>query len=205
MGVTRLTAIMAISAGLTVFAQTGPALACSCVTSSLGDQVDRAGVVATGTLAVIADPSGGSVVSSTAPIRYMVDVDAVYKGRPAAQLSFVSARFGASCGLEGMRADRRYVFFLLGDHEDGLSADLCGGTAPTSAHLQSGLEQLTGPPTQVAEVETGVTDSPARGPGHDAVDEATGDASSTAIWLGLLGVAAVGGGGGLIWWRRRSS
>ena len=38
-----------------------------------------------------------------------------------------SAASGAACGLEGIRAGRRYAFFLNGDGSPW-SANLCGGT-----------------------------------------------------------------------------
>jgi hypothetical protein len=194
----RLTAAMAVAAGLMMFAQTGPALACSCVRSSVSDQVAAADVVATGTLTKVTDPSrGDAVIRSVDPLRYRIDVDHTYKGPPAAQLTFVSARFGASCGLEGMQLDHRYRLFLQRDSSDRLSADLCGGTAPATAPIQTDIARVTGPPRAASAGQP----ASERKPGLSA--DSVGDTSWAAFWMGAIVVVGVGAAG--FWWLRRSS
>jgi len=78
-----------------------PAAACSCV----GFQDDEAAleaadVVFTGELLEVRTPPTGEVWSSADPERFVFAVDRVYKGEARARQSVVTAREGASCGLE---------------------------------------------------------------------------------------------------------
>lgn len=186
-------AAAAIAAGLMVFAQAGSALACSCAFTALNDQVGTADVVATGTLTDVRDPFGGPVVSSTDPIRYVVDVDRVYKGTPHSRIVFRSARLGASCGLEGMHVDRRYMFLLQRDSGGHLSANLCGGTRLVNGGVESNVTRVTGPPEA----------PPSAAAGRLLRSD---DTSATSTWLpiGVGGLAVGAASAGYLWWRRRS-
>jgi hypothetical protein len=203
----RLTVAVLVGAGMMVFAGAGTAFACSCVVSTTADQVGYADVIVTGTLADIDAPDDGTVISSVDPVKYTVDVERTFKGDPQRSLVFSSARFGASCGLEGMQADRRYTFFLYhgdnGGKDNGtaLFANLCGGTRPASDDFEARVAAVTGPPVEAAA-------SPSAGSGEAraeaSIDRA--DESSVPTWA----YAAVGGGvvvivAGFLVWRRVSS
>jgi len=99
-----------------------PSYACSCVTATDVEHLDRADVVVTGTLVDV------DLASAPADkVVYVVAVDRLYKGEAPETLRVRSSASGASCGLEGMVADRRYLLFLEGTGED-FRANLCGGT-----------------------------------------------------------------------------
>ena len=74
--------------------------------------VDGADEIFAGTLTGMSGPPERGVVSSTDPITYTVAVDAVYRGDVGSVAFFESAMSGASCGLEGMTVDRRYLVFV---------------------------------------------------------------------------------------------
>jgi hypothetical protein len=113
------------------------------VTGQISDFVSSSDDIVAGTLVDIREPHG-FVMSSGDPVTYVVDVDAVFRGDAGRRVVFTSAMSGATCGLEGMVMDRRYVFFLDGDGGTR-SASLCGGTALASATLEAEVEALTGP------------------------------------------------------------
>lgn len=120
------------------------ASACSCAISGVRDYVYRADVVVVGTVTDRRDPPQRPVMSSTDPVTYTVTVDRVLTGEAHATTEIRSAAFGASCGLEGVRAGRRYVLFATVDAQQQLRADLCGGTAPATAAYLRRVEALTG-------------------------------------------------------------
>lgn len=143
MRIARLLLATLLACGMLVTVGSGPALACSCVVGQTSDFVSSSDDIVAGTLVDIREPHG-FVMSSGDPVTYVVDVDAVFRGDAGRSVVFTSAISGASCGLEGMVVDRRYVFFL--DGEGGSrSASLCGGTAVASATLEAEVEALTGP------------------------------------------------------------
>jgi hypothetical protein len=191
----RLILVVLVGAGMLVFGGSGTALACSCAMGGVDDYVGYADVVATGTLTDIEPPADGPVISSIDPVKYTVDVERTFKGDPQPRLVFYSARFGASCGLEGMHADRRYTFFLTrggllsrgGEH---LTADLCGGTRPASDGFETKVARVTGPPIEAGDPTP--ADPSASGPG-------------VPLWVyaGIGGVGILAAGGVLIW--RRSA
>jgi hypothetical protein len=141
---TRLLVAILLACGMVVTVGSGPALACSCAMAETPDFVSWSDDIVAGTLLDIREPRG-LVMSSADPNVYTVDVDAVFKGDAGRRVVFESAMSGASCGLEGMVADQRYVFFLSHDG-DTRSASLCGGTAPASVGLLAEVEAVTGPP-----------------------------------------------------------
>ena len=142
----RLLLTVLATAGALVVVTAGTASACSCATDRTGDFVESADEILAGTLVEVREPRA-LLFRSDDPVTYTLDVDAVYRGEVGEEVVFESARDGASCGLEGMEVDRRYVVFL--DLEgDQRSAGLCGGTGPATAALESELERLTGPPAE---------------------------------------------------------
>jgi hypothetical protein len=119
-----------------------PSYACSCAAADTRQHVERADVVVTGTV------RGTAQSEQTAA--YLLDVDRVYRGSSGPVLEVMSPVNGASCGLEGLVEDGRYVVFaaaetVAGEPSDVLWANLCGGTAPASAQYVDALEAVTGP------------------------------------------------------------
>lgn len=126
------------------------ASACSCATTR-GDDVaafDRAGAVFSGVLTEVRAPTGERH-SSADPERFVFAVDRVYKGEVFARQSVVTAREGASCGLEVSPGVGAILVYARGDDdrwikadEGELVADLCGGTryfiAPIPASFGDG-------------------------------------------------------------------
>jgi hypothetical protein len=194
----RLIFAAVIGTGMLVVGGAGTALACSCAMASTADYVDYADVVVTGTLTNIELPPEGPVISSGDPVTYTVQVEQTFKGDPQSELTFTSARYGASCGLEGMQVDRRYTFFLNGDG-DQLFGSLCSGTQPATGAFDVKLAHIAGPPVEAA------GNLPPADPSAQAAvdgDDATAD-SAIPAWV----YAALAGGvvvlvGGLVGWRR---
>jgi hypothetical protein len=167
----------------------GPAAACSCAgPRSDGASLDAADVAFVGDVVELPPPPAGTY-SSADPVRYVFAVDRVYKGEPRERQSVVTARFGASCGLELTGPGPFLVFAdttpdLGPDGEDGeLYANLCGGTRPVEA---APLPDLLGP-----------GERPAAGPsavvGADDGDRA-GDLAVVPIVAGAVVLVALAGG-----------
>lgn len=129
-GTTLIAAAAALAAlGVT---QAGPACACSCVGTTDREAFARADAVFSGRLADRDEPwwpvgSGGDRVTLT------FEVDHVYKGDVISRQRVVTARSGASCGLEFFGTGPNLVFAQREgagfDLESGqYEANLCGGT-----------------------------------------------------------------------------
>ncbi|MCU1486270.1 MAG: uncharacterized protein JWN67_3016 [Actinomycetia bacterium] len=116
-----LVAALVFAGALVGFAS--PAHACSCVGFTDEEAFARADTVFVGTPVEkqARDREDGSY-ASTDPARWVFQVDRVYKGRVGSPQGVVSARDGASCGLELALGVRALVFV-----RDG-RADLCNGT-----------------------------------------------------------------------------
>jgi hypothetical protein len=132
-----------------------PSFACSCVMSDAAGHVDGAGVVVSGTVTDVVPPPERAVMSSMDPATYVVDVDQVFKGEAGPTVEVLSPNSGASCGLENVKAGRRYVVFashqsMQGNDPDRLWANLCGGTGPATPRLLAAVEEVTGAPTTAA-------------------------------------------------------
>ena len=126
-------------AGFAVMVNQLPAHACSCVTASMAKHAQQAQAVFT------AKVTGVERTGSTAT--YAVTVESVYKGKVSAQMDVTSSADGASCGLENVVADRRYLFFgsLSGTT---VQANLCGGTVPVSAASTANIVRILGEGSQ---------------------------------------------------------
>jgi hypothetical protein len=111
-----------LAAGVTG-ATAATALACSCAVQSENEAFASADVVLIGVVVATHDRAFGlPVVSSGDPIRYTVRVEEVLKGQVGEQVEVLSARDGASCGLE-LGEGQRWRLFA---HRDGeLHVGLC--------------------------------------------------------------------------------
>jgi hypothetical protein len=130
------------AAGLVLFTPAA-AHACSCVGGDVAAYADRADVVFTGTLVEVTPPPARLSWSSGDPATYSFDVERVHQGDIGPSTEVRSAVSGASCGLEGMQTGSRYVVFATLD--DGLWANLCGGTDLARPGVVRRLERAVGP------------------------------------------------------------
>lgn len=171
-----------------VILPTNPALACSCAMASVEEQAQRADAIFVGQVVDVRDtaPVDG-MVSSGDPVSYVVAVTRVYKGEVGATQEVVSARSGASCGLE-LPDSGSVLFFATGDPgapPAQLSAGLCGGTvAATAAPAMLGDGQ---PPPEASPSSLPLTDDVGSGAGARSSDPG----SSTATWALAVGLAAL--------------
>jgi hypothetical protein len=151
--------------------------------------VENADVVVAGELVSTEQtpPNDKGVISSSDPTTYTVAVSAIYKGKPTSELSFRSAADGASCGVEGLKEGRKYVYFL-DRSKGGYTANLCNGTG------------------QVPEAKIAAITSPAQAPVPEStvIDEDL-PAQNAVPWLyPTLGAGAlVALGAALLGLRRR--
>lgn len=195
----RRTAMVLIGLVLAVGLQVGyagPAAACSCagpVTDVTA--ADRADAIFTGVLLDrrVADSFG---FSGADPAVFTFEVDGVYRGQVAATQSIVTARDGATCGLELSGAGPFLVFARTEafphdpDAEPGvLRADLCGGSRPLSG----------GSPDPVL----GQPSVPAPGTAVEAADVVDGGLEPEVLGSGAAVV--VGCALALVLWRRRAA
>ncbi|HSV38815.1 MAG TPA: hypothetical protein VLI04_08660 [Nocardioidaceae bacterium] len=163
-----------------------PALACSCAMFPPREHFQRADVVVAGELVSVEEtPPKGGIISSGDPTTYTVSVMATYKGVPAAEVSFTSARDGASCGVEGLKRGRDVYF--LHDGDDGYTANLCNGTGTVP---EERIAAIAGGPLEEAGPVSTVIDS----------DE---PAQTAYPWLLPSAGALVALGAGLLILRRR--
>lgn len=130
------------AAGLVLFTPAA-AHACSCVGGDVAAYADRADVVFTGTLVEVTPPPARLFWSSGDPATYSFDVERVHQGEVGPSTEVRSAVSGASCGLEGMKTGSRYVVFATLD--DGLWANLCGGTDLARPGVVRRVERAVGP------------------------------------------------------------
>ncbi|CAB4962781.1 unannotated protein [freshwater metagenome] len=176
----------------------GPALACSCAYQRTGEFAAAADEIFTGTLTAMTEPPRTGVVSSTDPITYTVAVDVVYRGDVGSVAFFESAMSGASCGLEGMAVDRRYLVFVTTDGSER-AATSCGGTAPATPGRVDAIERLTGAPAEPA-VATDATTSRAADGARSELDSGLEAVPAWTIVTAGIGAAVLLLGAGL---RRR--
>lgn len=112
--------------------------ACSCATFTDAEAFENADAVFTGTLVEVVTPEGDSY-SSADPERFVFAVDGVFKGEVFARQSVVTARDGASCGLE-IRGRGPFVVFATtsdsvtsGAVDGEFYSNLCSGTRALSS------------------------------------------------------------------------
>jgi hypothetical protein len=127
-----LLACSATSVGFAV-ASGQPASACSCATFTEQEAFDGADAVFAGELVEIVTPPGDT--DSTVDVeRFVFDVDVVYKGEAVDPQTIVTARDGATCGLEVHGPGPFLVYATLTDSivtgavDDELYSNLCSGT-----------------------------------------------------------------------------
>jgi hypothetical protein len=125
--------VATVAVGAFVFGISERVVACSCASFTDEEALENADAAFTGTLVEIITPAGDTH-GSTDPERFVFDVDEVFKGDVFARQSIVTARDGASCGLE-VRGPGPFVVFartedaITSGAADGeLYSNLCSGT-----------------------------------------------------------------------------
>ena len=176
LGVLAATVVVVVTGG-------GRVLACSCAELTDRQAFESADTVFTGALlGTELGSDAGPVYSTGDPERFFFDVDKVFKGDATSRQTILTARDGASCGLEiGGRGP--FVVFayrqgddIVGGAVDGeLHSDLCSGTRAVSAgDLPASFGEGRSPEPSKS------TDTQAR------LDDAI------AVWLVALVLAATG-------------
>lgn len=184
------------AAGLVVLTQ-APTEACSCVAASTAEQVEGADGVFLGTLTEIeqTNPGANRIIGSGDPVFYTFDVSETFKGESGDGV-VESVRFGATCGLEGMKVDQMYVVFAGKDKSGALDANLCGGTATATPRLIAAVDAAVGEaaePASPTAVPSPAQPVPTQAPsGVEPTPPADG-APGWAWFAGGVLVAVVGG------------
>ncbi len=193
MRVMLLLALATVAVGAFVLGSSERAAACSCVSFTDQEAFESADAVFTGTLVDIITPAGDTY-SSTDPERFVFDVDEVFKGNVFARQSVVTARDGASCGLEISGSGPFMVFAR--NESDGITNGAADGELYST--LCSGTRALTGGELPAS---FGASASPA--PGASAIGDSgpQGSIAQTAVVAGML--VLVGAGCAFIVHRRR--
>lgn len=127
-----------VSVGAIVLGTSERVAACSCATFTEEEALDASDAAFTGTVFEVITPPGDTY-SSTDPERFVFDVEEVYKGDVFARQSIVTAREGASCGLEISGPGPFLVFaretdsVVSGAVDGELYSSLCSGTRPLAS------------------------------------------------------------------------
>ena len=187
--------------------------ACSCATFTDQEAFDHADVVFTGTLVEIVTPPGDTY-ASTDPERFVFDVQRVYKGEAVDPQTIVTARDGASCGLEIQGRGPFLVYAMSTDSIVTGAADrerysnLCSGTrAVADAALPAGFGAGRAPTPLAPSSDNGPNDEHALPERAREAATAAPDGGDTSgvPWtvLTVCGVVAAGLVAGLITLYRR--
>ncbi len=189
--------------------------ACSCATFTDQEAFDRADVVFTGALVEVVTPSG-EMHASTDAERFVFDVEQVYKGEAVDPQTVVTARDGASCGLE---IQGRGPFLVYATSTDSIVtgavdrerySNLCSGTrAVADAALPAGFGVGRAPTPLAAAGDDGPNDERARSerPREAATSAPDGGDMFEVPWtvVAVGGIVAAGLVAGLIALYRRAA
>ena len=138
----RLLVLVVVALTTVIVSDASAHAACRCKDLSLPQQVNNAGAVFSGTLTMA---SGPTTSGDRQTMSYDVKVDRVYKGDiTSPRVTVKSDASEAACGLTGMTADTRYLFFVRVSDAD-LFANSCGGTGPAKSARTQKIVALLGP------------------------------------------------------------
>jgi len=107
-------------------APTARVFACSCIEMTPAIALANADVAFVGVVAAINDPGSGPLIGSADPLRYTFALEQTLKGAPKLSLDVLSARSGASCGME-FAAAQRWRIYAYADEAGQLQTGLCSG------------------------------------------------------------------------------
>ena len=141
----RLLVLVVVALTTVIVSDASAHAACRCKDLSLPQQVNNAGAVFSGTLTMA---SGPTTSGDRQTMSYDVKVDRVYKGDiTSPRVTVKSDASEAACGLTGMTADTRYLFFVRVSDVDAadLFANSCGGTGPAKSARTQKIVALLGP------------------------------------------------------------
>lgn len=184
--------LAAMTMALVIVGGATPAAACSCGGTSDEQALARADAAFVGSLVDIVPPERTGIMSSADPERFVFDVDEVFKGEITVVQSVVTARDGASCGLEIAGAGPFLVFafeestLTSGAREGEVYSHLCSGTRPiSSGDIPASFE---GRPPIPATTPVPAEESSERAPAGSTDDDRSG--TDLVLWIGA-GLAAV--------------
>ena len=195
--------LLASSATFVVVAVAGgqSVSACSCVSLTDQEAFDQADVVFTGTLVEIVTPPGDAYASTDLE-RFVFDVERIYKGEAVDPQTIVTARDGASCGLEIQGPGPFLVYatssegIVIGAVDGEHSSNLCSGTRAVADGAMPTSFGNGRPPTAVAPSgdsgEAAAPEGPER-PSNAASSTSDTSDTSSVPWtlIAVVGVAAV--------------
>jgi hypothetical protein len=181
----RVVVVLVVAVATVLFGASEPASACSCGEFTDEQALTSADAAFTGALVeVITTP--GDTYSSADPERFVFEVDAVIKGTVFTRQSVVTARDGASCGLE-ISGPGPYVVFaseddvLVSGAVDGeLYSGLCSGTRALAGGVLPAAFDATSPPL----------------PGPSPIGDGGGGAGMPVVYVSAIatGLAVLGVG-----------
>jgi hypothetical protein len=162
-----LWAAATVAFGAFVFGTSERVAACSCVSFTDEEALENADAAFTGVLVDIITPAGDTY-SSTDPERFVFEVEEVFKGSVFARQSVVTARDGASCGLEIAGPGPFIVFartepdgITSGAADSELYSSLCSGTrALASGALPASFGDASTPAPGASAIGEGGTQRP---------------------------------------------
>jgi hypothetical protein len=140
----RVLVLLVVGLSTAVVADAPAHAACTCKRPPLAQQVNDADAVFSGTVTMASGPttSGKRQIMS-----YDVKVDRIYKGDISSpQVTVKSDADPSRCGLSGMTAGTRYLFFVRAN-DPNLLANRCGGTGPAKSTKTQKVVALLGPGT----------------------------------------------------------
>ena len=190
-----LWAVSTVAFGAFMLGTSEPVAACSCVSFTDEQALENADAAFTGTLTEIITPAGDTY-SSTDPERFVFDVDEVFKGNVFARQSVVTARDGASCGLE-ISGPGPFMVFARSE-SDGITNGAADGEL--YSNLCSGTRALSG---GALPASFGAAASPA--PGASAIGDSGSQRSMVHIAVVAGVLALLGAGYAVVVHRRRQS
>lgn len=192
MRVMLLWAVAMVAFGAFVFGTSERAAACSCVSFTDETALGNADAAFSGALVEIITPAGDTD-SSTDPERFVFDVDEVFKGAVFARQSVVTARGGASCGLE-ISGPGPFIVFARTEPDDVTSGAVDG---ELYSSLCSGTRAVAG---GALPASFGAASSPS--PGASAIGDSATQRPIVQI-AAIAGVLALGGAGCAVAFHRR--
>ena len=188
----RLLVLVVVALTTVIVSDASAHAACRCKDLTLPQQVNNAGAVFSGTLTMA---SGPTTSGDRQTMSYDVKVDRVYKGDiTSPRVTVKSDASEAACGLTGMTADTRYLFFVRVSEADAadLFANSCGGTGPAKSARTQKIVALLGPgSTPIPPTPEEATFTPVAGAEPATLTRLAAPGAAMVV-VGLLGLMVFG-------------
>lgn len=200
----RLAVLVLLAAALVLGRSPSLAGACSCVESDPGEELRRSEVVFTGTVVTSEPRSAPGSPGFDNTVDHTVEVERVYKGDLAAEITVIGVQDTSSCGYAFEPG--RYLVYGEEDEEGHVTTSLCSATTaldpgdPVPTVLGDGHpptptsgDEPGGPPGDEGDAAASPTTWPPIGsPDGDVVEPGTWDTFGPALLVvGAAAVAAV--------------